>query len=741
MKLLGRPDNNHKAWLLAASLFTASLLVCTSPVYADEGWKDNSIASQNDAAQSTGNDTKDVLWDDDTNLVTTPPEEEESSIVSTTKNAEEASDQEKSNKTKENETSENKDEASLPLEVVKQGKNLVLRDTNTGEIRKDNAFVALRGKYYFPNAQGKLYRNRFITFGPKVAYYMGDDGSVMHGLVKVGDKLYLLDSETGILHKENRWVKQEGKYYFPNAQGKLYRNRFITFGPKVTYYMGDDGSVMHGLVKVGDKLYLLDSQTGILHKENRWVKQEGKYYFPNAQGEVYHNRFITFGPKVAYYMGSEGTRMYGVQQVGDALYLLDEKTGLLRKDNRWVSNGGKEYFPNAQGQLYRNRFIHFGPKYSYFMGSDGSKQVGRLKLKDAFYILHPVTGQVQFRNAPGYRTVDGQRFYVDATGAFRLVGQWVTKNGKSYYPKGDGTYYHNEEITVAQKKYYIGADGATIPGVHRVGQNLYYYDPALNNERRQRSGVVQWRGQQYYVGSKGNILTNQIVQVGDTVKQADANGILRTTTRRLVIDLSYHQRPDDFNFDAFTNGVSGVILRAGYTGHGTGNSYYRDTAFERFYREFNARGIPIGAYWYACANTVEEGIAEAKEFKKALAGKKFALPVYWDTEDQYHQRNTDKKTLTDTALAFLKEMEKSGYYTGIYASASWFYEKLQMERLKDYDVWVAHYGVASPAYHGDYNLWQFTSRYKKDGFPRQLDANWMLVDYPAIIKKARRNGF
>lgn len=206
MQPLGRPDNNHKAWLLAATLFTASLLVCTSPVYADEGWKDNSIASQNDAVQSTGNDTKDVLWEDDTKLVTTPPEEEESSTVSTTENTEKASDQEESNKTEEKETSENKAEAvltqtSLPLEVVKQGKNLVLRDTNTGEIRKDNAFVALRGKYYFPNAQGKLYCNRFITFGPKVAYYMGDDGSVMHGLVKVGDKLYLLDSETGILHK------------------------------------------------------------------------------------------------------------------------------------------------------------------------------------------------------------------------------------------------------------------------------------------------------------------------------------------------------------------------------------------------------------------------------------------------------------------------------------------------------------------------------------------------------------
>ncbi len=540
----------------------------------------------------------------------------------------------------------------------------------------------------------------------------------------------------------NRWVECNGVFYFSNTNATTYTNRFVSFGGDAIYYLDEAGRLYAGVLTRGSKKYLLDETTGRLHRENRWVNQLHGKYFPNAAGELYYNRFISMDQNAVYYVGDTGKQQTGVIQVNGQYYLMDETMGgKMRRDNTWVSYHGKDYFPKANGELYRNQFITFGKDIAYYLGEDGSKQVGRLKLKDAFYILHPVTGQVQFRNAPGYRTVDGQRFYVDATGAFRSVGQWVTKNGKSYYQKGDGTYYHNEEITVAQKRYYIGADGATTPGVHRVGQKLYYYDPALNNERRQRSGVVQWRGQQYYVGSKGNILTNQIVQVGDTVKQADANGILRTTTRRLVIDLSYHQRPEDFNFDAFTNGVSGVILRAGYTGHGTGNSYYRDTAFERFYREFNARGIPIGAYWYACANTVEEGIAEAKEFKKALAGKKFALPVYWDTEDQYHQRHTDKKTLTDTALAFLKEMEKSGYYTGIYASASWFYEKLQMERLKDYDVWVAHYGVATPAYHGDYNLWQFTSKYKKDGFPRQLDANWMLVDYPAIIKKARRNGF
>ena len=97
--------------------------------------------------------------------------------------------------------------------------------------------------------------------------------------------------------------------------------------------------------------------------------------------------------------------------------------------------------------------------------------------------------------------------------------------------------------------------------------------------------------------------------------------------------------------------------------------------------------------------------------------------------------------MTDTALAFLKEMEKAGYYTGIYASSSWLNEKLDMSRLKNYDVWVAHYGVNKPSYSGKYGMWQFTSQYKKDGFPYHLDANWMFVDYPSIIRNAGLNGY
>lgn len=495
MRPLGRTDNNHKAWILAATLFTASLLVCTSPVYADEGWKDNSIASQNDAAQSTGNDTKDVLWEDDTKLVTTPPEEEESSTVSTTKNAEEASGQEESNKTEEKETSQNMDEAvltqtSLPLEVVKQGKNLVLRDTNTGEIRKDNAFVALRGKYYFPNAQGKLYCNRFITFGPKVAYYMGDDGSVMHGLVKVGDKLYLLDSETGILNKANRWVEYEGKYYFPNAHGEVYHNRFITFGPKVAYYMGSEGTRMHGVQQVGDALYLLDEETGLLRKDNRWVSNGGKEYFPNAQGQLYRNRFIHFGPKYSYFMGSDGSKQHGYTYGEGTLYRLDDSTGMLIKHPGWYEYEGKTYYARANGMPYRNQLLSFGT-YGYVMGADGSRQgKGWHKISSYTYYSPKNDG----KTTRGWQGINGKYYYFSPYN-FAMYRGIKTTGDRVHYFDPDYGYLRSGKILTTGTKYNFVYDfpSVTAAELSNAGLNRdarFFKGQEIANEALKANGTA-----------------------------------------------------------------------------------------------------------------------------------------------------------------------------------------------------------------------------------------------------------
>lgn len=211
---------------------------------------------------------------------------------------------------------------------------------------------------------------------------------------------------------------------------------------------------------------------------------------------------------------------------------------------------------------------------------------------------------------------------------------------------------------------------------------------------------------------------------------------------QIVIDVSSHQNPVAFNFAELKKHISGAILRVGRTFWGTGSSYGKDEQFEAFYKACKQHGVPVGAYWYSCADTTAEAMAEAdKCFEWGLRGKQFELPVYFDTEDEHHQRKAAKGQLTRVAQAFLERLESRGYYVGIYASASWLNCKLDMDTLKDYDVWVAHYGVSKPAYNRQYGLWQYSSTARIAGYNGNLDASYMYKDYPAIIKAAGLNGY
>lgn len=208
-----------------------------------------------------------------------------------------------------------------------------------------------------------------------------------------------------------------------------------------------------------------------------------------------------------------------------------------------------------------------------------------------------------------------------------------------------------------------------------------------------------------------------------------------------IIDISSYQRPQDIDYDRFVTNIDGVILRVGFTGYGTGESYYKDAYFERHYQEFLSRGVPIGAYWYSCANEPGEGKAEAVFMYNIIKNKKFSLPIYWDTEDAHHQRPTSTKGLTDAGLEFLSYLESKGYYVGVYASASWLNSELDMSRLGKYDVWVAHYGVSAPSYSKPYGMWQFTDKLSVSGFKSGVDGNWAYIDYPALIRSLGLNGY
>lgn len=199
------------------------------------------------------------------------------------------------------------------------------------------------------------------------------------------------------------------------------------------------------------------------------------------------------------------------------------------------------------------------------------------------------------------------------------------------------------------------------------------------------------------------------------------------------IDISKHQ--GDINLSALKDKIEFVIIRAGYS-----NSI--DPKFERNYNLCKELGIPVGAYWYSYALSTESAKKEAQAFLNALKGKQFEYPVYLDMEDadgwkKKHGYNfNNSKVISDT---FCSIVEGAGYYTGIYASKSWF--DTYLKGLDRYTKWIAHWSNVSYEGKNGVGMHQYTSKLKLNGYSGNLDGDYAHSDFPTIIKNSGLNGF
>ena len=176
--------------------------------------------------------------------------------------------------------------------------NLYNADDYTGEVIQVAHWIEKYGKRYFSNSAGELYKNQFITFGvPK--FYMGSDGAVQTGIFTANNgRLYNADDRTGEIIQKAQWIEKNGKRYFSNSEGELYKNQFISFG-NTYYYMGSDGAVVVGSFYYNGESYT-SNQEGIVNELNgppgsRVLGIDVSY----AQGAIDWNRVMKAGIKFA----------------------------------------------------------------------------------------------------------------------------------------------------------------------------------------------------------------------------------------------------------------------------------------------------------------------------------------------------------------------------------------------------------------------------------------------------------
>lgn len=206
------------------------------------------------------------------------------------------------------------------------------------------------------------------------------------------------------------------------------------------------------------------------------------------------------------------------------------------------------------------------------------------------------------------------------------------------------------------------------------------------------------------------------------------------------IDLSYHQKAGKVDFKKLkASGYDFVMLRAGYGMYPA----QKDKAFDSHYSAAKNAGLKVGAYHYSYAVTEDEAKREAGCFLNWIKDKKLDYPAAFDIEDKC-QKTLGRERCTDIALAWLEAVEAAGYYTMLYSYADFIKNRLDMDRLRHFDVWLACYTSKEQRdklyTHPILGIWQTGSDTKIPGvYSGRLDSNVAYKDYGAIIKRAGLN--
>lgn len=202
------------------------------------------------------------------------------------------------------------------------------------------------------------------------------------------------------------------------------------------------------------------------------------------------------------------------------------------------------------------------------------------------------------------------------------------------------------------------------------------------------------------------------------------------------IDISHWQGKVDFQ-KVKKSGIDFAILKAG----GSDKGFYEDKTFKRNYEAAKRAGVYVGAYYFVGSSFygAEAGIADAKRFIKIIGDCQLEYPVFLDVETTQPSK---KAEATEAAIAFCLEMEKAGYFVGIYASdISGFREKLNHDKLKAYAHWVADY--SDPVKEcKDHQMRQYSSKGYVNGVENNpTDLDYSLIDYSEVVKSKGLNNF
>lgn len=201
------------------------------------------------------------------------------------------------------------------------------------------------------------------------------------------------------------------------------------------------------------------------------------------------------------------------------------------------------------------------------------------------------------------------------------------------------------------------------------------------------------------------------------------------------IDVSYCQTKVDWQ-KVKEEGIRFAMVRVGYCMND--GALKVDRMFKSHMEGAVAAGLDVGVYLYSYATSPSAAKKAAQQVLKAVEPYRLTYPIALDMEYDDEYIKNSKENNTAIAAAFLREIEKGGYYAMLYCSKDFLDSYLLPERLTAFDKWIAQYNSKCTSKHA-HGIWQYSGSGKVRGVAEKVDLDVAYKDYPRIIRRAKLN--
>ncbi len=218
----------------------------------------------------------------------------------------------------------------------------------------------------------------------------------------------------------------------------------------------------------------------------------------------------------------------------------------------------------------------------------------------------------------------------------------------------------------------------------------------------------------------------------------ERNGIITYEGGDSFVGINVNEQMGEIDWNQVAeSGVDYALIRVGYREYKTGK-IVSDSNFEANIQGAIDAGLPVGAYFFSKAVTDAEAEEEANFVLEKIRGYTVTYPLayYWTYGiNDDGSKNQDDRTIrcngdqiTGFIGTFCQKASAAGYTASYYCDKSMGYESLDLEALRDYDMWYAEYREV-PSFYYNFTIWQYTKEGKVPGIEKDVPIDLALKKY------------